>query len=117
MILIKIILHWVLQHLYLPTFRYFEDFKKKIPRNEIEDIEKLIRTQLKEVDRLIQLTICGSYRRGKQESGDIDCLITHPNFTSKSKKCDILKIIINTLKNCGFITETLSLGETKFMVR
>lgn len=58
-------------------------------------------------------------RRGKPESGDIDVLVTHPNYTSKNTKKNhnsVLKKIVSKLENSGLVTETLSLGDTKFMV-
>lgn len=58
-------------------------------------------------------------RRGKSESGDIDVLLTHPNFISSKnnkKQNNLLKNVVQVLETCGLITETLSLGETKFMV-
>lgn len=68
------------------------------------------------LDRDIIITTCGSYRRGKPESGDIDILMTHPKYTSSqhnNKK--LLKNVVKTLENCGLITETISLGDSKFM--
>ncbi|XP_044260948.1 DNA polymerase beta-like [Tribolium madens] len=103
-----------LNHHQLIGLKYYHDFKEKIPRDEIKKIENLIRSHL---EPQIQLTICGSYRRGKQQSGDIDALITHPNYTSSQpkKKQNILKNVVAALQNCGLITETISLGDTKFM--
>ncbi|KAJ8971997.1 hypothetical protein NQ314_000428 [Rhamnusium bicolor] len=108
-----------LTHHQVIGLRYFEDFEKKIPRNEVEQIEKIIIKELKDADPDFKITICGSYRRGKTESGDIDTLITHPSLTSdkvdKKHKNNMLKNIVATLEKCGLVTETLSLGETKFM--
>lgn len=58
------------------------------------------------------------FRRGKEYSGDIDTLISHPMFTSnhEHKKCNKLQIVVDVLKKSNLITETISLGETKFMV-
>uniref|UniRef100_A0A1Y1MJA5 DNA polymerase n=1 Tax=Photinus pyralis TaxID=7054 RepID=A0A1Y1MJA5_PHOPY len=96
--------------------KHFEDFERKIPRSEIESIEKILREEICKSDAEYKITICGSYRRGKSESGDIDTLITHPSFTSKSSKSDLLEGVVRTLEKCGLITERLSLGNTKFMV-
>ncbi|KAL4646569.1 DNA polymerase beta [Arapaima gigas] len=61
-------------------------------------------------------TICGSYRRGAESSGDIDILLTHPNFTSQSEKQPrLLHAVVEHLESLGFITDTLSKGDTKFM--
>lgn len=58
-------------------------------------------------------------RRGKSESGDIDCLITHPSFTSDDKaktKSHLLKNVVTCLEKCGLICDTISHGDVKFMV-
>lgn len=43
-------------------FRYFEDFEKKIPRGEIQEIEYLMKRALNDLDPEFTITICGSYR-------------------------------------------------------
>lgn len=102
------------------SFRYFDDFEKKIPRAEIVQIEKILKNAIKELKGAYLVTICGSYRRGKEESGDIDVLVTHPDYTSKTKdekkKAISLKAIVERLEKKQLITDTISLGSTKFMV-
>ncbi|XP_011862829.1 PREDICTED: DNA polymerase beta-like [Vollenhovia emeryi] len=100
--------------------KYFDDFEKKIPRAEIVQIEKTLRSAVKELDSAYLVTICGSYRRGKEESGDIDVLVTHPDYTSKAKdekkkKAVSLKAIVECLEKKRLITDTISLGTSKFM--
>ncbi|XP_033225029.1 DNA polymerase beta-like [Belonocnema kinseyi] len=98
--------------------KYFEDFEKKIPRKEIEEIEKILKESINELDEKYVITICGSYRRGKEESGDIDVLITHPNYTSgkdSKKQSQFLKSVVQCLEKRKLITDTISLGGTKFM--
>ncbi|XP_043274366.1 uncharacterized protein Mppe isoform X2 [Venturia canescens] len=99
--------------------KYFEDFENKIPRDEVMLIENLIRDTLDRLDQKYLMTICGSYRRGKSECGDIDVLITHPNYTSKEKdaknKSTLLKDVVECLKKEALITDVISQGETKFM--
>lgn len=101
-------------------FRYFDDFEKKIPRAEIGQIESILKDAVKELNRDYLVTICGSYRRGKEESGDIDVLITHPDYTSKvkdaKKKTISLKTIVEYLEKKKLIIDTISLGSSKFMV-
>lgn len=101
------------------SFRYFDDFEKKIPRAEIVQIEKILKKAIKELNSACIVTICGSYRRGKEESGDIDVLVTHPDYTSKTKdekKVISLKAIVECLEKERLITDRMSLGPTKFMV-
>ncbi|GLV42418.1 hypothetical protein CBL_03155 [Carabus blaptoides fortunei] len=99
--------------------KYMEDFEKRIPRSEIEETETLLKAELAKLDKEYLITICGSYRRGKSESGDIDVLLTHPSYTStctdKKLKSKLFKDVIIALEACKFITETISVGETKFM--
>ncbi|KAG7202185.1 hypothetical protein KM043_015864 [Ampulex compressa] len=69
--------------------KYFDDFESKIPR------------------------------RGKDESGDIDVLLTHHNYSSHTKESKdnaaSLRTVVEHLKKAKLITDTLSLGSTKFM--
>ncbi|KAJ8380324.1 hypothetical protein SKAU_G00011020 [Synaphobranchus kaupii] len=96
--------------------KYFEDFEKRIPRAEMEKMESLILAELETLGPEYIGTICGSYRRGAGSSGDIDILLTHPNFTSQSEKQPkLLHAVVEHLESVGFITDTLSKGDTKFM--
>ncbi|XP_067010757.2 DNA polymerase beta isoform X1 [Anabrus simplex] len=107
-----------LTHHQLIGLKYFEDFEKRIPREEIQEIEKIIRETVSELDNQYLVTICGSYRRGKPDSGDIDVLLTHPSFTSKHKpkeKGKLLKDVVSALEAKDLIIDTISLGDVKFM--
>jgi len=96
--------------------KYFEELESKIPRAEIKVLESIVKESLKELDPLLIGTVCGSYRRGLPQSGDIDFLITHPNYTSdKKKETDILDKLIPILKKKKFITDDLSHGKIKYM--
>lgn len=99
--------------------KYFEDFEKRIPRKEIEQMEQIMKDIIVDLDKEYIMTICGSYRRGKEESGDIDVLLTHPTYTSKEKeskkKVSVLKKVVERLEREHLIVDTISLGLTKFM--
>ena len=99
--------------------KYFEDFEKRIPRKEIERLEAITKDAIANLDEEYIVTICGSYRRGKEESGDIDVLLTHPSYTSKQKeskkKVSALKNVVDCLEKEKLIVDTISLGATKFM--
>uniref|UniRef100_A0A8C1KLU1 DNA polymerase n=1 Tax=Cyprinus carpio TaxID=7962 RepID=A0A8C1KLU1_CYPCA len=95
--------------------KYFEEFEKRIPRAEMQEMEVGV-SELDVVDPEYIGTICGSYRRGAESSGDIDILLTHPDFTSQSEKQPkLLHAVVDHLESIGFITDTLSKGDTKFM--
>uniref|UniRef100_A0A8C4E5I4 DNA polymerase n=1 Tax=Dicentrarchus labrax TaxID=13489 RepID=A0A8C4E5I4_DICLA len=98
--------------------KYFEEFEKRIPRAEMEKMETLILGELGKIDTEYIGTICGSYRRGAASSGDIDILLTHPDYTSETaKQPKLLHSVVEHLESIGFVTDTLSKGDTKFMVR
>nr|CAD7458976.1 unnamed protein product [Timema tahoe] len=107
-----------LNHHQLIGLKYFEDFEKRVTKEEIQEIEKIIKEEVGKLDQDYLVTICGSYRRGKPDSGDIDVLLTHPSYTSKdgnSKKSQLLKKVVSLLESIGLITDTISLGDIKFM--
>jgi len=90
--------------------KYYEDFQKKIPRSEIDIMKNIIKKSISGIDSKLIFEICGSYRRGCIESGDIDILITHPTNT------DFLKQVVKALTKVQFITDNLTeKGDTKFM--
>lgn len=54
------------------------------------------------------MDIVGSYRRGEESSGDIDVLL-------KSSNAEDCLNVVNKLKELKYITDTLALGDKKFM--
>lgn len=104
----------------LVGIKYFNDIEQRIPRNEIKIIEKILKKCLKTMNKDLKMDICGSYRRGKEDSGDIDVLICHPNIKENEdlqnlKENILLKLVI-FLTKAGFIKEHLTLkGNTKYM--
>lgn len=48
----------------------------------------------------------------------MDALLTHPSYTSEATKAPKkLSQVVQELKNKEIVTDTLSMGDTKFMVR
>ena len=95
--------------------RYYEDILKRIPRSEIEEYESIFDTNfmfatlLKEPNDDPRFEVVGSYRRGAQNSGDIDVIIT-------AKDPKVFVRFIDTLINQKIILEVLSRGPTKCLV-
>eukprot|EP01083_Nonionella_stella_P121921 366483_1 len=84
--------------------KYFHDLLIKIPRSEIREIEKFLKHELNELCPECIVNICGSYRRGKLKSGDIDVLVS-----STKKPIDgLLNRIITRLYDVGFLVDDLS---------
>ena len=96
--------------------KYYEDFQKKIPREEIDRMNIFLKKAIKKIDNNLIFEICGSYRRGMSQSGDIDILVSHPDFYENIKDQQFLKKIIKELEKQKFIIDHLtSAGDTKFM--
>uniref|UniRef100_A0A7M4DVR0 DNA polymerase n=1 Tax=Crocodylus porosus TaxID=8502 RepID=A0A7M4DVR0_CROPO len=96
--------------------KYFEDFEKRIPREEMLQMQEIVLIEVKKLDPRYIATVCGSFRRGAESSGDMDILLTHPDFTSESaKQPKLLHQVVEQLEKVHFITDTLSKGDTKFM--
>ena len=96
--------------------KYYYDFQKKIPRDEIDNIKIFLTSRLKSIDKDLIFEICGSYRRGLSESGDIDVLISHPKFYENIENEKFLDIIVKDFKKYKFIIDYLTKeGNTKFM--
>jgi NAD-dependent DNA ligase/DNA polymerase/3'-5' exonuclease PolX len=91
--------------------KYYEDILERIPRKEIDDYNVLFSSifEIVGTSSEFKYEIVGSYRRGKEESGDIDVIITDSSR-------DIFKNFIDELLNQGVILETLSRGPTKCLV-
>ena len=97
--------------------------------------------EIRLIDDKFVAIICGSFRRNLPSSGDIDLLLTHPNFVSNfstkeihqtkritrqtklashlqeesiSKK--LLSKVVNKLIDVKFIVDTFSFGDAKYSV-
>ncbi|KAK3720418.1 hypothetical protein LTR37_003830 [Vermiconidia calcicola] len=58
---------------------HYEDFNSRIPRVEVEQHGEVVRNTLLKIDPAFEVIVGGSYRRGSDTSGDIDCIITRPD--------------------------------------
>jgi DNA polymerase/3'-5' exonuclease PolX len=90
--------------------KYYEDIKERIPRNEMLKHEKFIK---KFVATNMNATIVGSFRREKQDSGDIDVLISYGNEMSDNNAQNNFKKIIENMKNTDYIVDILASGSKK----
>ncbi|KAK5115966.1 hypothetical protein LTR62_000422 [Meristemomyces frigidus] len=87
---------------------HYDDFNSRIPRAEVEQHGAVIRKALTNIDPKFEVIIGGSYRRGKATSGDIDCILTHPNIDSTRLRTIILQRLIPTLTKTNFLVAALA---------
>jgi DNA polymerase beta len=87
--------------------KYYGKYKMNIPRSEMEMYESLFKSIIKKINKKLELNdkneyiveLCGSFRREKLQSNDIDVLISKKNVFNDSKKQNHLERIISKLKN------------------
>jgi DNA polymerase beta len=100
--------------------RWYHDIKQKIPRDEMDTYSEILLEKGKLLDKRLKIQVCGSYRRGKAFSGDIDVLMTHPDLVTAAdvEACPIkyLLMLVDGLIHAGIIVDSLTdKGETKYM--
>lgn len=79
------------------------DLNQRIPRAEVDEINKVITDFL--ASKGIKFQICGSYRRGRPDCGDVDILvISQPDR-------DVLAEVLE----CPIFTHTLAKGSKKYL--
>ena len=103
----------------LKGLKYVDKIKLNIPRSEIDEMYSLLIKYGIELDPSMDVRICGSYRREKSTSGDIDVIISHPDIKTKkqAEKSDLLKKFISYLIKKKFIYDSFTSEDvpTKYM--
>lgn len=91
--------------------KHYEDLLLRIPRKEMEGHDRKIQGCL---PKGMMATLVGSFRRGAEDSGDIDVLVGYRDIPHTDAIANFKKII-DSLKGEGYITDVLASGEKKFM--
>lgn len=97
----------VLNKVQISGLQYYEDLLKRIPYEEIQKHERLLKNVLMKVDKNAELTIAGSYRRKCSDSGDIDVLL-------KSDDKTVYDRFVKKLKKDAYLIEDLAFGRKKY---
>ncbi|KAH9888450.1 Nucleotidyltransferase [Cubamyces lactineus] len=84
-----------------------EDLSKKIPRDEVEEMGRVVMRELDELEPGCVSTIVGGYRRGKPESNDVDIVFTHPEVAKVRGLC---KRFVKRLHERGMVTHVMHLS-------
>lgn len=92
--------------------KYYEDSVLRIPRYEMLQHETHI---LSALDPRFKGVVVGSYRRGAENSGDIDVLLMLPNSIAKKQQGEMFIETVNMLKETDYIIDTLAQGPKKFL--
>jgi DNA polymerase/3'-5' exonuclease PolX len=96
--------------------KYYGIVQGDIPRKEVATTEKYLRKEAHKIDPELEIMICGSYRRGKPTSGDIDIMLYHPKvkYTKDIRNPQAhglqayLEVLVDNLTEQGFLVDHLT---------
>lgn len=91
----------------------------------MKELEKRVKEAAESISPHLKVVTCGSYRRGRSDCGDIDCLVTHKKGgigrhrwrpyspgTSTGEPLDgVLTRLLGYLRGADFITDDLTSGK------
>ncbi|KAH6712175.1 hypothetical protein BKA61DRAFT_81173 [Leptodontidium sp. MPI-SDFR-AT-0119] len=87
--------------------KLYDDFQLRIPRAEVERIGQIVLGHANEFREGFQMVICGGYRRGKPDSGDVDVMLSHPNEDATE---DLIRDLLDRLEENEYITHQLQVS-------
>ncbi len=95
--------------------KYVNKLDVNIPRKDIEEFYQYILDLMFKIDIKLFGCVCGSYRRLKPTSGDIDLVIIHQDYKTLTKptKKNYLDIIVKKLIENNIIIESLTRSDVK----
>ena len=87
--------------------KHFNDLQERIPRKEVKTIASIVKEAACRIAGHSNLKVlpCGSFRRGKSSSGDVDVLISDP---TPGSNFDLIPLLA-TLHREGFLIDDLAL--------
>jgi DNA polymerase (family 10) len=90
--------------------KYYKKLKFNIPRQEITKTLDYLHEQIEKIDSSLIIQICGSYRRQKLTSNDIDLLITTPFIITEniSEIINIMQKIISHFHKQNFLIDDMT---------
>ncbi|PKY15883.1 Nucleotidyltransferase [Rhizophagus irregularis] len=97
-----------LTHVQRLGLELFDDFQKKMSRQDIQEILDILNKVIKTMYPDCMITPVGGYRRGKEFSGDLDVVVSHPQETVAN---NLLKDIVEILINKGHLKHKLFYGQ------
>lgn len=101
------------------SLKYHGQVEGKIPHNSIQNVETYLQNKLMDIDIRLFGRICGSYRRKKPFSNDLDFIVIHPDIKKKKdlQNNPYFRKYLALLVADGFIVDNITGYDvvTKFM--
>ncbi|KAF9501386.1 Nucleotidyltransferase [Pleurotus eryngii] len=87
------------------------DLSQKIPREEVRDMHDFVMKELESLQHGCVSTIVGGYRRGKEESNDVDIVISHKDWRGGGEKIKgLCTRLVKHLYDKGPVTHVMHLS-------
>lgn len=87
--------------------KYYDEFQQRIPRSEVEKTAEIILDHASRIQAGFQMVICGGYRRGKPDCGDVDVILSHPDEVATD---GFLETLLESLEERLWITHRLTMS-------
>ncbi|TVY39394.1 DNA polymerase type-X family protein [Lachnellula occidentalis] len=84
--------------------KFYEEFEERMSRDEVEKIGAVVLREANRIEPGFEMVICGGYRRGKPDMGDVDVVLTHRDENATSHFIDRIR---KRLDETGHITHSL----------
>ncbi|GES77635.1 DNA-directed DNA/RNA polymerase mu [Rhizophagus clarus] len=98
-----------LTHVQRLGLELFDDFQKKMSRQDIQEILDILDKTIKTIYPDCIITPVGGYRRGKEFNGDLDVVVSHPQETVTN---NLLKDVVEKLIDNGYLKHKLFYGQS-----
>jgi DNA polymerase beta len=99
--------------------KYYEDLLQRIPRSEMEKHDAIVKQAAKHIFEkekiAYTLEVVGSYRRGAENSGDIDVLLCFPTLSDEDLAAKWFGKLCDEMVRMEYIEEILAIGPKKCM--
>ena len=102
----------------LMGLKYYDDLQHRIPRDVIERFNTLLQAECKKQNLPCHAVICGSFRRGKMDSGDIDILLTRDDWAENKQAEACMQVVLQHLEHIDVLVDHLTSPtkcKTKYM--
>lgn len=87
----------------------YDDFLTRIPRKEVTALGDIIKETARDIDPEVEIIIGGSYRRGAEDSGDIDLIVTKPGANIVQLNPFLTKLVA-ILQKKSFLVASLAVS-------
>ncbi|KAL1902695.1 hypothetical protein Sste5346_001138 [Sporothrix stenoceras] len=87
--------------------KYYDELQDPLTRVQVEVIANRVLQHANNLQDGFQMVIAGGYRRGKELSGDVDIIISHPDESATHL---LIRRLVLSLEQAELVTHTLTLS-------